>query len=244
MIRVAIADDQALVRGGFAVLLRSAEDIEVVGEAADGQAALELVSSERPDVVLMDIRMPEMDGVEATRRITSDDRLSSTRVLILTTFDLDEYVFDALRAGASGFLLKDTLPAELLAAVRVVAGGEALLAPSVTRRLVEEFLRHPAAPATRPALALAQLTPRETEVLAAVARGLSNTEIAATLFMSHATAKTHVSRLLTKLARPRPGPAGDDGLRDWGRRARVSSGSDRPYAPARQVAPGITTPVS
>ena len=199
VIRVAIADDQALVRGGFAVLLRSADDIEVVGEAADGQAAVELVSRERPDVVLMDIRMPEMDGVEATRRITSDDRLSSTRVVILTTFDLDEYVFDALRAGASGFLLKDTLPAELLAAVRVVAGGEALLAPSVTRRLVEEFLRHPAAPATRPALALAQLTPRETEVLAAVARGLSNTEIATTLFMSHATAKTHVSRLLTKL---------------------------------------------
>ena len=139
MIRVAVADDQALVRGGFAVLLRTAADFEVVGEAADGHAAVELVSRERPDVILMDIRMPEMDGVEATRRITADDRLASTRVLILTTFDLDEYVFDALRAGASGFLLKDTLPDDLLAAVRIVAGGEALLAPSVTRRLMEEF---------------------------------------------------------------------------------------------------------
>jgi len=199
VIRVAIADDQALVRGGFAVLLRTAEDIEVVGEAANGRAALELAVRERPDVVLMDIGMPEMDGVEATRRITSDDRLSSTRVLILTTFDLDEYVFDALRAGASGFLLKDTLPNDLLAAVRVVAGGEALLAPRLTRRLVEEFLRRPSAPTARSSLALAQLTPRETEVLAAVARGLSNSEIATTLLMSHATAKTHVSRLLTKL---------------------------------------------
>ena len=199
LIRVAIADDQALVRGGFAVLLRTAADIDVIGEAADGRAAVELAIRERPDVVLMDIRMPDMDGVEATRRITTDDRLSSTRVLILTTFDLDEYVIEALRAGASGFLLKDTLPDDLLAAVRVVAGGEALLAPSVTRRLVEEFLRRPTAATTRSALALAQLTPRETEVLAAVARGLSNTEIATTLFMSHATAKTHVSRLLAKL---------------------------------------------
>jgi DNA-binding NarL/FixJ family response regulator/class 3 adenylate cyclase len=198
VIRVAIADDQALVRGGFAVLLRGADDIEVVGEAADGAAAVELAVRERPDVVLMDVRMPVMDGVEATRRITTDERLSSTRVVILTTFDLDEYVFDALRAGASGFLLKDTLPADLLAAVRVVAGGEALLAPSVTRRLVEEYLRRPA-PVTTLSPALAQLTPRETEVLAAVARGLSNREIATTLFMSHATAKTHVSRLLTKL---------------------------------------------
>ena len=206
VIRVAIAKDQALVRGGFAVLLRSAEDIEVVGEAADGQTAVELRSRERPDVRPDGHPDAEIDGVEATRRITTDDRLSSTRVLILTTFDLDEYVFDALRAGASGFLLKDTLPAELLAAVRMVAGGEALLAPSVTRRLVEEFLRHPAAPATRPALALAQLTPRETEVLAAVARGLSNTEIATTLFTSHATAKTHVSRLLPS-STPATGPS-------------------------------------
>ena len=157
LIRVLIADDQALVRGGFSVLLRSADDIEVVGEAADGRAALELAIRERPDVVLMDIRMPEMDGVEATRRITGDDRLISTRVLILTTFDLDEYVFDGIRAGASGFLLKDTQPDELLSAVRVVAAGEALLAPSVTRRLVEEFLRHRAAPT--PSSSLEQLTP-------------------------------------------------------------------------------------
>ena len=198
VIRVAIADDQALVRGGFSVLLRSAEDIEVVGEAGDGQAAVELVSRERPDVVLMDIRMPQMDGVEATRRITTDVRLASTRVLMLTTFDLDEYVFDALRAGASGFLLKDTLPTDLLAAVRVVAGGEALLAPSVTRRLIKNFVERSAAPARAPD-GLDLLTPRETEVLTAVARGLSNTEIAGALFMSHATAKTHVSRLLTKL---------------------------------------------
>ena len=198
MIRVAIVDDQALVRAGFVVLLRTADDIEVVGEAEDGQVAVELVSRERPDVVLMDIRMPNMDGVEATRRITSDETLSSTRVLILTTFDHDEYVFDALRAGASGFLLKDTLPADLLTAVRVVAGGEALLAPSVTRRLMESFVQRSAATTKAPE-GLDLLTPRETEVLMAVARGLSNTEIADTLFMSHATAKTHVSRLLTKL---------------------------------------------
>ncbi|HEY5170653.1 MAG TPA: response regulator transcription factor [Acidimicrobiia bacterium] len=199
MIRVAVADDQALVRGGFSVLLRTADDIEVVGDAANGHEALELVARERPDIILMDIRMPEMDGVEATRRITSDERFSSTRVLILTTFDLDEYVFDALRAGASGFLLKDTLPDELLAAVRVVAAGEALLAPRITRRLVEEFVRRDVPPVAEPTLALETLTPRETEVLAAVARGMSNAEIANTLFMAHATAKTHVSRLLTKL---------------------------------------------
>jgi DNA-binding NarL/FixJ family response regulator len=198
VIRVAIVDDQALVRAGFVVLLRTADDIEVVGEAEDGQAAVDLVSREHPDVVLMDIRMPNMDGVEATRRITSDDRLSSTLVLILTTFDHDEYVFDALRAGASGFLLKDTLPADLLSAVRVIAGGEALLAPSVTRRLMESFVQRSEASAKAPE-GLHLLTPRETEVLTAVARGLSNTEIADTLFMSHATAKTHVSRLLTKL---------------------------------------------
>jgi DNA-binding NarL/FixJ family response regulator len=197
-IRVAIVDDQALVRGGFAVLLRTADDIEVVGEAGDGRAAVDLVARQHPDVVLMDIRMPQMDGVEATRRITSDDRLSSTRVLILTTFDLDEYVFDALQAGASGFLLKDTLPGDLLAAVRIVAAGEALLAPSVTRRLIESFVERSSAPVAAPD-GFDLLTPRETEVLQAVARGLSNTEIAAALYMSHATAKTHVSRLLTKL---------------------------------------------
>ncbi len=199
MIRVAVADDQALVRAGFSVLLRSAEDMEVVGEAGDGREAVDLALHERPDVVLMDIRMPAVDGLEATRRITSDERLAATKVLILTTFDLDEYVFEALRAGASGFLLKDTLPADLLAAVRVVAGGQALLAPSVTRRLVEEFVRRPASEARQRPPWLDTLTTRETEVLGAVAHGLSNTEIADSLYMSPATAKTHVSRLLAKL---------------------------------------------
>lgn len=200
MIRVVVADDQALVRAGFAVLLASAEDMEVVGEARDGDEAVQVVSREQPDVVLMDIRMPLVDGVEATRRITSDDRLTTTKVLILTTFDLDEYVLEALRAGASGFLLKDTLPGDLLTAVRVVADGQALLAPTITRRLVEHFVQRPTSGGVAaPPKWLATLTPRETEVLAAVARGRSNAEIAEVLYMSPATAKTHVSRLLTKL---------------------------------------------
>jgi DNA-binding NarL/FixJ family response regulator len=197
MIRVAVADDQALVRSGFVVLLRSEPDIEVVGEAANGLEAVDLVERERPDVVLMDIRMPEMDGLEATRRIARSG--AGTRVLILTTFDHDEYVYGALRAGASGFMLKDTLPDDLLAAVRVVAEGDALLAPRITRRLIEKFAQLGDA-TERPAHpGLSTLTEREAEVLAAVARGLSNAEIADELFMSHATAKTHVSRLLTKL---------------------------------------------
>jgi DNA-binding NarL/FixJ family response regulator len=199
VIRVAVADDQALVRSGFAVLLRSDEGIDVVGEASDGREAVELARRVRPDVMLMDIRMPEVDGLEATRRITSDDATAATRVLILTTFDLDEYVFEALRAGASGFLLKDTLPDDLLSAVRVVASGEALLAPKVTRRLIEQFAQQPSAGAPKSYPSLDTLTDREREVLAAVARGLSNAEIGEELFMSHATAKTHVSRLLTKL---------------------------------------------
>jgi DNA-binding NarL/FixJ family response regulator len=199
VIRVAVADDQALVRSGFTVLLRSAGDIDVVGEAGNGREAVELVAAERPDVVLMDIRMPEMDGIEATRRIVAS--AAETRILVLTTFDLDEYVFGALRAGASGFLLKDTQPEDLLAAVRVVAGGEALLAPSVTRRLIERFAEpepEPSAPRVQHP-GLVTLTEREVEVLTVVARGLSNAEIAEALFMAHATAKTHVSRLLTKL---------------------------------------------
>jgi DNA-binding NarL/FixJ family response regulator len=196
VIRVAVADDQALVRSGFVVLLRSAPDLEVIGEASNGREAVDLVTREGPDVVLMDIRMPEMDGLEATSAIVAG--ATTTRVLILTTFDHDEYVYGALRAGASGFLLKDTLPDDLLAAVRVVAEGDALLAPRITRRLIEQFAQHQeATPAAHPALAT--LTEREAEVLGAVARGLSNAEIADELFMSHATAKTHVSRLLTKL---------------------------------------------
>jgi DNA-binding NarL/FixJ family response regulator len=189
------------VRGGFNVLLGASDDIAVVGEAADGVEAIELVRRERPDVVLMDIRMPNVDGLEATRQIVgSGAGLGGleTRVLILTTFDLDEYVFEALRSGASGFLLKDTLPDDLLAAVRVVASGEALLSPRVTTRLIADFVGRPSrAPELH--ADLGSLTERETEVLGRVARGRSNAEIAEDLFMSHATAKTHVSRLLAKL---------------------------------------------
>jgi DNA-binding NarL/FixJ family response regulator len=197
-IRVVVADDQALVRSGFLALLRSEDGIEVVGEAANGYEAVNIARAERPDVILMDIRMPEMDGLEATRIITADPALKSVRILVLTTFDLDAYVHEALRAGASGFLLKDTLPDELLAALRVVAAGDALLAPSITRRLIEDFVRRPIAPLADHRLD--QLTGREREVLISVAKGLSNAELAEALFMSPATAKTHVSHLLTKFA--------------------------------------------
>ena len=197
-IRVVVADEQALVRAGFRLLVDSAPDLEVVGEAAHGEEAVELARRERPDVVLMDIRMPRMDGLEATRQITADQLLADVRVLMLTTFDLDEYVYQALRVGASGFLLKDTPPADLLTAIRVVAAGDALLAPGITRRLIAEFARRPEPSAVTPA-GLATLTDREREVLGLVAHGLSNSEIAQRLVVSPATSKTYVSRLLAKL---------------------------------------------
>jgi DNA-binding NarL/FixJ family response regulator len=198
VIGVVVVDDQALVRAGFRVLVDSAADLGVLGVAADGAEAIAVVRTTKPDVVLMDIRMPGIDGIEATRQIVSDPSGSATKVLILTTFDLDEYVYDALRAGASGFLLKDTPPEDLLDAIRVIAAGNALLAPSVTRTLIAEFASR-AAPPTVNATVLDVLTPREREVLLAVARGRSNGEIAEDLHMSAATAKTHVSRLLAKL---------------------------------------------
>jgi DNA-binding NarL/FixJ family response regulator len=197
-IRVLLADDQTLVRSGFRALLERGDGIEVVGEASDGAQALERVRSERPDVVLMDIRMPGVDGIEATRRIVENPRLAGVRVIILTTFGGDEYVFQALHAGASGFLLKDVEPDELRDAVRVVAEGEALLAPSVTRRLIAEFVSQPGRRRHSPA-ELDELTDREREVMALVAAGLSNDEIAKRLVISPATAKTHVSRILLKL---------------------------------------------
>ena len=196
MIRVLIVDDQALVRGGFRLILEAQKDIEVVGEAGDGRAALAKARELEPDVVLMDIRMPELDGLEATRRLLSGD--GGPRVLILTTFDADEYVYEAMKAGASGFLLKDVRPEQLAEAVRVVAAGEALLAPAITRRLVEQFVRRPPPGSQKPA-ELADVTGRELDVLRLVARGLSNAEIASSLSVSEATVKTHVTHLLMKL---------------------------------------------
>jgi DNA-binding NarL/FixJ family response regulator len=196
MTSVLIVDDQALVRTGFRLILETEADISAVGEAADGAQAVEAASALKPDVVLMDIRMPNLDGIEATRRITG--AAQGARVLILTTFDLDEYVYEALCAGASGFLLKDAPPEELVHAVRVVAVGDALLAPSVTRRVIEEYTKRPAKIATSPA-ALETLTGRELEVLRAMARGLSNAEIANELFLADTTVKTHVGRVLMKL---------------------------------------------
>jgi DNA-binding NarL/FixJ family response regulator len=197
MIRIVLADDQALLRAGLRALLDAEDDIEVVGEAAHGQEAVSVVRTTRPDVVLMDIRMPGVDGLEATRTITTDPVLAETRVIVLTTFDLDEYVFEAVRIGASGFLVKDTEPAELLRGVRAVAAGDALLSPGVTRRLIAEFATRSRESAT-PQM-LAPLTQREREVVALVGEGLTNDEIAARLVLSPATAKTHVSRAMVKL---------------------------------------------
>jgi DNA-binding NarL/FixJ family response regulator len=197
VIRVVLADDQALVRAGFRALLDAEPDIEVVGEASDGAHAVRLARQARPDVILMDIRMPGTDGLVATRRIAADPELSATRIVVLTTFELDEYVAEALRAGAAGFLVKNTVPAELIRGVRVVAAGDGLLSPSVTRRVIEQFAARTASPA--PPRRLAELTDREREVVALVGAGLSNAEIAARLVLSPATAKTHVSRAMVKL---------------------------------------------
>ena len=194
-IRIVVADDQALMRGGFRMILDAEDDLEVVGEAIDGTDAVRAVERLHPDVVVMDVRMPTMDGIEATRRVTASD--APPKVLILTTFDLDEYVYDALRAGASGFLLKDRPPEELVAAVRIVASGEALLAPSVTRRLIAEFASRPE-PVIAPA-GFDELTEREREVLVLMAQGASNAEIAGRLFVAETTVKTHVGHVLRKL---------------------------------------------
>jgi DNA-binding NarL/FixJ family response regulator len=198
VIRVLLADDQALVRGGFRALLDAEEDIDVVGEATNGAEALTMAQQHRPDVVLMDIRMPELDGIAATNAIVRDEALASVRVLVLTTFESDDTVVDALRAGASGFLVKDTEPADLIRAVRTVAAGEALLSPGATRRLIAQVVGRPSRPASDPE-ALRELTPREREVMALVAEGLTNDEIAERLVVSPLTAKTHVSRIMLKL---------------------------------------------
>ena len=197
-IRVLVVDDQELVRRGFCALIAAEDDLEVVGEAATGSEAIDQAHATRPDVVLMDVRMPELDGIAATRRIAGDERLPDTHVLVLTTFDLDQYVYDALRAGASGFLLKDTAPAQLLDGIRVVAAGDALIAPGITRRLIAEFAARPDAASA--STVLADLTARERDVLAEVGRGRNNVEIAERLFISPLTAKTHVSRIMTKLS--------------------------------------------
>jgi DNA-binding NarL/FixJ family response regulator len=197
-IRVLIVDDQAMVRAGLALILLPHEDVEVVGEAADGEEAIELSRRLRPDVVLMDVRMRRLDGIEATRRLLAPGVAHRPRVLVLTTFDLDEHVYDALRAGASGFMLKEEPPERLLAGIRTVAAGEALLAPTVTRRLIEEFIRRPAATGVD-ALRIASLTEREREVLEFLASGRSNEEIAQQLYLSRATVKTHVGNVFTKL---------------------------------------------
>ena len=201
MIRVLLADDQALIRAGFHVLIDAADDLQVVGEAIDGAQAVDLARREQADVVLMDIRMPGVDGLEATRRISADEDLAGVKVIILTTFESDEYVYQAIRAGASGFLVKDTEPADLIQAVRVVAGGDALLSPSVTRRLITDLASRPERPPPSDSLGrvLAGLTVREREVMGLVAEGLSNDEIAGRLFLSPLTSKTHVSRIMTKL---------------------------------------------
>ena len=198
MIRVLIVDDQSLVRAGFRMILEAERDVEVVGEAADGAEALTAAEELRPDVILMDVRMPNVDGLEATRRLL-DGKREGPRILILTTFDLDEYVYEALRVGASGFLLKDTPPEQLVDAIRVVSNGDALLSPTVTRRVIEEFVRRPPQSVRTPPAELAELTARELEMLRFVARGLSNAEIAKEAFVSETTVKTHIAHILMKL---------------------------------------------